>query len=99
MKLFICNQGQNRSRTAARLFNGESASLYNETNLVTRELLDEAEIIYVFEEEQRTEISKRFPLQYMKKKIINLDIQDIYQYNQPELIERLNACQPPENSF
>jgi predicted protein tyrosine phosphatase len=86
MKLFVCNQGQNRSKSAAELFNGEFASLYNLKNILTKELLEEAEIIYVFEEEQREEIAKRFPLQYMKKKIINLDIPDIYKYNQPELV-------------
>jgi predicted protein tyrosine phosphatase len=89
MKLFICNQGENRSKTAAKLFGGKSASLHNEKNLVNKRLLDWAEVIYVFEERQRKEIGKRFPNQYIKKKIINLDIPDVYRYNQPELIKIL----------
>ena len=89
MKLFVCNQGENRSKTAAELFNGKFASLYNLKNMLTKELLEEAEVIYVFEEEQREEIAKRFPSQYMKKKIINLDVLDIYKYNQLELIKIL----------
>jgi predicted protein tyrosine phosphatase len=91
MKLFVCNQGKNRSKTAAKLFGGKSTSLYNEINLITAEQLEEAEIIYVFEERQRTEISRKFPKQYMEKKIINLDIPDIYKYDQPELIEVLKG--------
>jgi predicted protein tyrosine phosphatase len=91
MKLFVCNQGENRSKTAARLFNGKSASLYNFENILTKDLLENAKIIYVFEEEQREEIAKRFPQQYMKKKIINLDILDIYKYNQLELIKILKG--------
>jgi predicted protein tyrosine phosphatase len=86
MNLFVCNQGENRSKTAAKLFNGKFASLYNLKNILTKEILEKTDIIYVFEEEQREEIAKRFPLQYMKKKIINLDVPDIYRYNQPELI-------------
>ena len=46
-------------------------------------------MIIVMEDHQRTEISKRFPRQYIKKQILNLDIPDIYKYNQPELIEVL----------
>ena len=89
MNLFICNQGENRSKTAANLFGGKFTSLFNEKSLLNERLLEEADIIYVFEEEQRTEIAKRFPKQYMAKKIINLEIPDIYQYNQPELIKIL----------
>lgn len=89
MKLFICNQAQNRSPTAAKLFGGKASSLYNEDNLLTKELLEKASTIYVFEEKQRTEIGKRFPEQYLKKKIINLDIPDIYRFDQPELIKIL----------
>ena len=88
-KLFICNQSQNRSPTAAKLLGGKFTSLYNDENMLTKELLKEADVVYVFEEIQREEIGNRFPEQYIKKKIINLDIQDIYQYNQPELIKEL----------
>jgi len=37
-----------------------------------------------------TEISKRFPKEYLQKRIISFNIDDIYQYNQPELINLLN---------
>lgn len=88
--LFVCNQGQNRSKTAEFLFrdfNTKSAGLYN--NLLTKEQLEWANIMFVMEEFQRREISKRFPEEYMKKRILCLDIPDYYYFNQPELIDIL----------
>ena len=90
--LFVCNQNKHRSRTAEDLFKAEfatkSAGLYNERP-VTEEELAWADIIIVMEERQREELSKRFPKQYLQKRILSLDIADVYQYNQPELIEEL----------
>lgn len=87
--LFICNQNQNRSKTAAELFKQKyetrSAGLYNE-HPVTQEQLAWAEVIVVMEDAQRTELSKRFPRYYLQKRIISLDIPDIYRKDQPELI-------------
>lgn len=90
--LFICNQNQNRSKTAEEAFKDrfytKSAGLYNDKP-ITEKQLAWADIVLVMEEEQRYELSKRFPKQYMQKRIISLDIPDIYHYNQPELIEIL----------
>ncbi len=90
--LFICNQNQNRSKTAAELFKQKyetrSAGLYNE-HPVTQEQLAWADVIVVMEDMQRTELSKRFPRYYLQKKIISLDIPDIYRKDQPELIQEL----------
>lgn len=89
--LFVCNQGQNRSRTAEFLFRDKfstkSAGLFN--NLLTEQQLKWADIVFVMEEFQRTEIGQRFPKEYLKKRIINLDIPDTYYFQQPELIEIL----------
>ena len=90
--LFICNQNQNRSPTAELLFkerfNTKSAGLYNE-NPVSEKQISWADILVVMEEFQRSEIALRFPKQYMLKRILSLEIPDIYRYNQPELIEIL----------
>ena len=90
--LFICNQNQNRSKTAAELFKGrfktKSTGLYNETP-VTETQLQWADAVIVMEEEQRRELAERFPKQYMQKRILSLDIPDVYHYNQPELIDIL----------
>ena len=92
--LFICNQNQNRSKTAENLFKNKfetkSAGLYN-NKPVTKRQLSWADTIIVMEESQRAEIAKRFPQEYMQKKILSLDIQDIYQFNQPELKSKINS--------
>ena len=87
--LFICNQNQHRSKTAEEIFKGKyetkSAGLYNEKP-VTESQLEWADLVVVMEDRQRSELAERFPRQYMKKKIISLDIPDKYYYNQPELV-------------
>lgn len=90
--LFICNQNQNRSKTAEQLFKEEfetkSAGLYNEKP-VTEKQLSWADLVVVMEDAQRSELSKRFPKQYVQKQIISLDIPDIYSFNQPKLVDIL----------
>ena len=92
--LFICNQNQNRSKTAEELFSKKfktkSAGLFNE-HPVTKKQLEWADVVIVMEDFQRTEIAKRFPEQYLKKKILSLDLPDIYYYNQPELVNNLKS--------
>ena len=92
--LFICNQGKNRSKTAAKLFAGrfqtESAGLYSDPS-VTQKQLAEADIIMVMEEKHRAEIATRFHSVYLQKQILVLDIPDIYRYGQPALVELLKS--------
>ena len=92
--LFICNQNQNRSKTAEILFKDRyetrSAGLFNEKPVSVKEI-EWADIILVMEELQRTEISKRFPKQYLQKRILSLNVPDIFHFNQPELIEMLKS--------
>ncbi len=90
--LFICNQNENRSKTAEKLFKNKfktkSAGLYNQKP-VTKKQLEWADSIVVMEDHQRTEIAKRFPELYMQKQILSLDIPDIFKFNQLELIKEL----------
>ena len=90
--LFICNQNKNRSKTAEKLFSGkyktQSAGLYNETP-VTEKQVGWADVVVVMEDEQRTELARRFPEQYLRKKIISLNVADVYQYGQDELQKEL----------
>lgn len=92
--LFICNQNENRSKTAEELFKDKfetkSAGLYN-NHPVTEKELSWADLIVVMEDHQRTEISKRFPNLYLQKQILSFNIPDIYSYNQKELTTILNA--------
>jgi predicted protein tyrosine phosphatase len=92
--LFICNQNQNRSKTAEEIFKDkfdtQSAGLYN-AKPVTEKQISWADTIVVMEDVQRSEIAKRFPKYYMRKRILSLAIPDVYHYGQPELIEILNS--------
>ena len=102
--LFICNQNQNRSRTAKKVFDGrfktKSAGLYN-SHPVTEKQISWADLVVVMEDRQRSEIAQRFPKQYMMKRIISLGIPDVYRYGQPELVgileERLDELAQIEN--
>jgi predicted protein tyrosine phosphatase len=90
--LFICNQNKHRSKTAEEIFREKfatkSAGLYSTRPVTEKELLW-ADIIAVMEEEQRHELGKRFPKVYMQKRIVNLDVPDVYSYMQPGLISVL----------
>jgi len=92
--LFICNQNENRSKTAEELFRDtfktKSAGLYNEKP-VNEKQLSWADVIVVMEDSQRAEIAKRFPKLYMQKRVLSLDIPDVYHYNQPELVNALKS--------
>ena len=92
--LFVCNQNENRSKTAEQLFKDrfktKSAGLYN-TAPVTQKQLQWADMIMVMEDHQRHEIAMRFPGVYMQKRILSLDIPDVYHYNQPELVDVLKS--------
>ena len=92
--LFVCNQNQNRSKTAEEMFKSrfetKSAGLFNDRPLTGKQL-EWADTIAVMEDFQRGEIARRFPSLYLKKRIISLDIPDVYHYNQPELIKILNS--------
>lgn len=95
--LFICNQNENRSKTAEELFKGRfttlSAGLYNERP-ITEKQIEWADLVVVMEDSQRTELAKRFPKLYMQKRIVSLDIPDVYKYQQPELVELLKSKVP-----
>ncbi len=90
--LFVCNQNMHRSKTAEQLFkdnyNTKSAGLYNE-NPVEKSDISWADTILVMDDEQRKELSVRFPELYLKKQVLSLDIPDVFSFNQPELVEML----------
>ena len=92
--LFICNQNQNRSKTAEHVFKAKfrtkSAGLYNE-NPVSEKQLSWADVVVVMEDAQRSELAKRFPGQYMQKRILSLGIPDSYNYGQTELVKALQS--------
>ncbi len=92
--LFVCNQNKHRSKTAehlfAKKFETQSAGLFNEKPVSAKQL-DWADIVIVMEDAQRSELAKRFPKEYMKKRIVSLGVPDVFQKDQPELIQVLRS--------
>jgi predicted protein tyrosine phosphatase len=92
--LFVCNQGKHRSRTAEQLFKGEfetrAAGLYSESPVSAQDLAW-ADTIVVMEEHQRKELVARFPQECLQKRLVTLNVPDVYQFQQPELVETLKA--------
>jgi predicted protein tyrosine phosphatase len=90
--LFICNQGENRSRTAAEIFSKKYETSYagfyslNRSLLLKESMLKKADAIFVMEQNHINELINNYPYYYLNKRIINLEIPDIYCYNQEELI-------------
>ena len=92
--LFICTLNLQRSPTAAEIFKDKyetkSAGVGDTAKQpLTAELLEWADVVFVMEDWQRKVIGEKFPKQYLKKKIINLDIPDMYYFMNEELVKVL----------
>lgn len=91
--LFICNQGVYRSKTAESLFQDvydtQSAGIFSVRNPLTKEKMDWADLVVTMEESQRSFIANKFPKEYMQNKILCWNIEDFYNYMQPELVKIL----------
>lgn len=90
--LFICNMNQHRSPTAEKLFRDKfetkSAGLYG-GKIVSKDDLLWADTVVVMEPEQRIELVKRFPNECLMRRVICLDVPDVYIRNDNSLIEVL----------
>jgi len=90
--LFVCNQNENRSRTAEELVPGSgSAGLYSEENTLSKEHMEWADVIVVFEQGQVEEVRERFPHLALRKLIFNLDVKDVWDYGRKELEEEIRG--------
>ncbi len=94
--LFVCRQNRLRSPTAEHLFANRvglktaSAGLNKGADeLLSVELIEWADIIFVMEKMHRSKLSNRFKMHLKNKRLVCLDIPDDYEYMQPELIELL----------
>lgn len=105
--LFICSANRYRSRTAYELFKNNSTIEVDSCGLVrfyvqdtikyhwseakefTRELYDWADIVYVMEPYHLQLLTDK-GINWVPK-TINLNIEDIYEYNDPELIGILKS--------
>ncbi len=94
--LFVCHYNRKRSATAERVFGKDpslevrSAGTSEEALVrVNERMLEWADIIFTMDDEQRLELSRRFPDHPALDKIVCLDIQDEYDFLDPELVALL----------
>jgi protein-tyrosine phosphatase len=100
--LFVCSRNKWRSRTAEAIFKDlrihkvKSAGTENDARIkVTGKLIHWADLIFVMETRHKQRLMDQFRLDVNDKKIITLDIEDNYQYMDPELIETLKTSVTP----
>src|ERR1700744_4853942 len=96
--LFICSKNQWRSPTAELLFkqhpihSAGSAGTSDRARIkVNEKLLDWADVVFVMERKHRDILKQRFASAIAGKELVVLDIEDNYQFNDPELIEILRT--------
>ena len=94
--LFLCSQNKLRSPTAEAIFSEYeglevlSAGLNKDAeNLLSTEMIEWADIIFVIEKSHRNKLSKKYKTFMKSKPIVCLDISDEYDYMEPELIKIL----------
>lgn len=94
--LFICSKNQWRSPTAELLFKNHpehiaysAGTSFKARIRVTQKMIDRADFIFAMERRHKELLKERFNLG--GKKLIVLNIEDNYQFNDPELIEMLKA--------
>lgn len=94
--LFVCSRNKWRSLTAETIFKNnpnfevKSAGTENSARIkINSNHINWAEIIFVMEKKHRERLLEKFPNEMNDKKIVVLEIQDIYKYMDPELIEEL----------
>ena len=91
--LFVCSRNRLRSPTAERIFfdtpglNVRSAGTAKDAeNVIARDDVQWADVIFVMERHHRKNILEKFRTQ---SKIVTLGIPDEYEFMQPELIQLL----------
>ena len=94
--LFICSKNQWRSPTAETLFKNHpvytarSAGTSDKARIkVNEKLFLWADELFVMERKHKQLLQQKFPHTIVEKAIVVLEIEDDYQFNDPELIEIL----------
>ncbi len=94
--LFVCSRNKWRSLTAETIFknnpNYEAKSAGTENSARIRINVNHiiwADTIFVMEKKHYERLVEKFPKEMNNKKIVILEIQDIYKYMDAELIEEL----------
>lgn len=93
--LFVCSQNRQRSLTAEHLYRGfpvyevKSAGTSPLARVrIAGEHIAWADLIFAMEKKQQTILEKNFAKTLRGKRLICLDVPDIYYYMEPDLIEQ-----------
>ncbi|QTC90624.1 low molecular weight protein tyrosine phosphatase family protein [Brevundimonas goettingensis] len=99
--LFVCSQNKLRSPTAEQVFadwpglETASAGLDQDAEeVVTTELVEWADVIFVMEKAHRSKLQKRFKASLKRARVICLGIPDDYEFMDPNLVRLLKARVP-----
>ncbi len=99
--LFVCSENRLRSPTAEAVFSrypGVSAigagTNSDSATPVSGDLIEWADVVFVMEKSHQNKLSKKYRELLRHKRLVCLDIPDIYDYMQPELIKLLEARVP-----
>ena len=100
--LFICSRNRRRSPTAERVFSERhdlevlSAGLAPDAEeVVTAEMLEWADMIFVMEKFHRARLQRRFGPHIRRRRIVCLDIADKYAFMDEALVELIEARVTP----
>jgi predicted protein tyrosine phosphatase len=96
--LFVCSQNRFRSPTAEAIFKDipevEATSAGVNHDAVTPlsgDLIQWADIVFVMEKTHRNKVQKRFRDLLRGKRVVVLDIPDLYEFMEPGLVELLRS--------
>jgi predicted protein tyrosine phosphatase len=94
--LFICGKARARGPTAAQIASGwdgvqaDCAGVSEDADdLLSLEQLEWADIIFVMETRHKTRLLSKFGGAVRGRRVIGLDVPDLYSFMQPELVEIL----------
>lgn len=96
--LFVCSKNKWRSLTAETIFKNhesikvKSAGTENTARVkINAKHIEWSEVIFVMENMHKKKLFQNFSNELIDKEIIVLNIEDNYQYKDPELIEELET--------
>lgn len=99
--LFVCSRNQWRSPTAELLFRKQgyetrsAGTSPNAKHTISVKDIQWADTIFVMEQKHKDRLKAQFARPLAYKKIIVLEIEDLYQFNDPELIDVLDRVVTP----
>lgn len=100
--LFVCSRNKWRSLTAEAIFKNSnqhtarSAGTENAARIrINEQMIDWADIIFVTEKKHKQRLTEKYAALLDDKSIVILNIEDNYQYMDPELVAMLKDAVTP----